>query len=91
MTNTHIIVGTYDEVLEAHLSRIRLESAGIPCCLVDENTHVLGGPVASIRLQILERDRDRALQILSDKFDAELDEGELERQALAAGMEDDVA
>ncbi len=94
MTNSYITIGTYTETYEAHLARIRLDSVGIHCRLLDENIYALRKSISYIipvRLQVLQQDREMAIRALSGEFDAELDDGELERQALAAGLEDDVA
>lgn len=64
-----IIAKVFDNPIDAHLLKIKLESEGIPCLLVDENTvsldpllsHAIGG----IKLKVAEKDAERAQEILN--------------------------
>ena len=88
--NNYVTIGTYTEVHEAHIARLRLDLAGVPCRLLDENVAVLRKATVymiPLRLQVLQDDLELAVRALGHEFDAKLDEAELERQALEAGEE----
>ncbi|RFZ84916.1 DUF2007 domain-containing protein [Mucilaginibacter terrenus] len=59
----------YDPML-AHIIRTRLEDAGIPCFIADENT--LGAQpfynqaVGGVKIKIFERDLEKCQQILAE-------------------------
>lgn len=56
---------------EGHLARQRLEQAGIPAFLRNENIHgVLPVDVLSVQLWVQEEDEARALEILAPSADA---------------------
>ncbi|QXV64167.1 DUF2007 domain-containing protein [Mucilaginibacter sp. 21P] len=62
----------YDPML-AHIVRTRLEDAGIPCFIADENV-IAANPfyntaVGGIKLKIFERDLERCRAILADEGD----------------------
>ena len=61
---------SYYEPLAAHLARTKLEAAGIPCFLTNENLVSLNrmySPVAGgVRLHIYQRDADRAAEVLRE-------------------------
>jgi len=64
-----VTIATFSKVEEAHLLRMRLEDAGIPAYLRDENTiqidwlysNALGG----VRVEVAEEDVDAAKAILA--------------------------
>ncbi len=65
-----IVLDSYYEPLAAHLARTRLEAAGIPCFLTNENLVSLNrmySPVAGgVRLHVYERDAARAAEALRE-------------------------
>ena len=65
-----IVLDSYYEPLAAHLARTRLEAAGIPCFLTNENLVALNrmySPVAGgVRLHVYERDAARAAETLRE-------------------------
>ena len=65
-----IVLESYYEPLAAHLARTRLEAAGIPCFLTNENLVSLNrmySPVAGgVRLHVYQRDADRAVEALRE-------------------------
>jgi DNA-directed RNA polymerase subunit RPC12/RpoP len=66
-----ITVAVFDEPLQAHLARMRLEREGIPCVLENENTVSMiwtySMMVGGIRLQVGESDAERAVAVLGEK------------------------
>ena len=65
-----IVFDSYYEPLAAHLARTKLEAAGIPCFLTNENLVSLNrmySPVAGgVRLHIYQRDAAQAADILRE-------------------------
>ncbi|QKG53898.1 DUF2007 domain-containing protein [Hymenobacter sp. BRD67] len=65
-----IVLDSYYEPLAAHLARTRLEAAGIPCFLTNENLVSLNrmySPVAGgVRLHVYARDASRAAEALRE-------------------------
>lgn len=65
-----IVLDSYYEPLAAHLARTRLEAAGIPCFLTNENLVSLNrmySPVAGgVRLHIYQRDLAQATEVLRE-------------------------
>jgi hypothetical protein len=65
-----IVFDSYYEPLAAHLARTKLEAAGIPCFLTNENLVSLNrmySPVAGgVRLHIYQRDAARAAEVLHE-------------------------
>ncbi len=63
-----IVFDSYYEPLAAHLARTKLEAAGIPCFLTNENLVSLNrmySPVAGgVRLHIYQRDLAKAIDLL---------------------------
>lgn len=63
-----IVLDSYYEPLAAHLARTKLEAAGIPCFLTNENLVSLNrmySPVAGgVRLHVYQRDAARAAEVL---------------------------
>lgn len=65
-----VTIAAFRDPVEAHLARSRLECEGLACTLADEHTvgvnwlssHAVGG----VKLQVRERDRERALRILEE-------------------------
>ncbi|MCC6642088.1 MAG: DUF2007 domain-containing protein [Deltaproteobacteria bacterium] len=65
-----VTIAAFREPIEAHLARTRLECEGVACKLADEHiVGVYGGAssaVGGVKLQVRERDRERALRILEE-------------------------
>ncbi|MGI4862482.1 MAG: putative signal transducing protein [Janthinobacterium lividum] len=65
-----IVLDSYYEPLAAHLARTKLEAAGIPCFLTNENLVSLNrmySPVAGgVRLHVYQRDAAQAAEVLRD-------------------------
>jgi hypothetical protein len=65
-----IVLDSYYEPVAAHLARTKLEAAGIPCFLTNENMVSLNrmySPVAGgVRLHVYERDAAQAAEVLRE-------------------------
>lgn len=65
-----ITIAAFREPIEAHLARSRLECEGVTCKLADEHTagvYAAAAPaVGGVKLQVRERDRERALRLLEE-------------------------
>ncbi|RZK19234.1 MAG: DUF2007 domain-containing protein, partial [Hymenobacter sp.] len=65
-----IVLDSYYEPLAAHLARTKLEAAGIPCFLTNENLVSLNrmySPVAGgVRLHVYQRDAAQATEVLRE-------------------------
>jgi hypothetical protein len=65
-----IVLDSYYEPVAAHLARTKLEAAGIPCFLTNENLVSLNrmySPVAGgVRLHVYQRDATQAAEILRE-------------------------
>ncbi|MGI4740552.1 MAG: DUF2007 domain-containing protein [Janthinobacterium lividum] len=65
-----IVLDSYYEPLAAHLARTRLEAAGIPCFLTNENLVSLNrmySPAAGgVRLHVYQRDAAQAAEVLRE-------------------------
>ena len=65
-----IVLESYYEPLAAHLARTKLEAAGIPCFLTNENLVSLNrmySPVAGgVRLHVYQRDAAQATEVLRE-------------------------
>ena len=62
-----VTLATFMHPAEAHIARLRLESAGVVCVLLDEltaGTHCLSLAVGGVKLQVPHVDRDRAVTLL---------------------------
>lgn len=70
MTDTTVVIATFQSPVEANIARTRLEEHGISCRLDDENMMVadplLGAAVGGIKLVTREDDADEATEILRD-------------------------
>ena len=68
-----VTVATFSKPEEAHLLRMRLEAAGIPAYLRDENiSQVWGGSCFSpdlggVKVEIAEEDMEAAREVLRDR------------------------
>lgn len=67
-----VTIATFGHSWEAHLAAGKLEAAGIPAVLVDENINAVGGGiytsmVGGIKLQVPQIDADRALEALPQR------------------------
>jgi hypothetical protein len=66
--NAIITIARYDQAAPAHIHRARLEAAGIPAMVANENApgllifHAIVG--GSVELQVFERDAESALEVL---------------------------
>ena len=65
-----IVIATYQTTVEAHLAKGLLEESGIPALLKDETVTQLypmfNSPFGGIKLCIMKKDEERAIQLLSD-------------------------
>ncbi|HTZ60490.1 MAG TPA: DUF2007 domain-containing protein [Acidobacteriaceae bacterium] len=71
-----ITIERYSDQLEADLAKTRLDSAGITCFLVGEESAILyGNGLGGLQLQVSPRDEEDARSILNDPGppDAEVD------------------
>jgi len=70
MQENIIVLDSFYEPLAAHLARTKLEAAGIPCFLTNENLVSLNrmySPVAGgVRLHVYQRDAAQAAEILRE-------------------------
>jgi len=67
-----VTIATFGHSWEAHLAAGKLEAAGIPAVLVDENINAVGGGiytsmVGGIKLQVPQIDVERALEALPQR------------------------
>jgi hypothetical protein len=67
-----VTIATFGQSWEAHLAAGKLEAAGIPAVLVDENINAVGGGLytsmsGGIKLQVPQIDADRALEALPQR------------------------
>ncbi|MEO6192346.1 MAG: DUF2007 domain-containing protein [Thermoanaerobaculia bacterium] len=73
-----VTVGRFYSPWEAHLARTLLESEGIDACVHEERLPAVslltGAPTALSRVEVYPRDVTRALEILADVEELELDE-----------------
>lgn len=71
-----ITIKTFDNGIEAHLLKIRLENEGIDCFIFDENIVTLmplyNIGVGGIKLKINEHDKDKALGIITEIAETKL-------------------
>lgn len=71
MSEKLVTVAEFGSPIEAHLLRIRLEEEGVECFIIDEYMPLWFAPIGtgdfSVKLQVRESDKDRALQILHNK------------------------
>lgn len=62
----------YDNSVQAHIDRVRLESEGIQCFIQDEHMVTMNwlysNLVGGIKLQVTESDFDRAVEILEENY-----------------------
>lgn len=70
MAENIIVLDSFYEPLAAHLARTKLEAAGIPCFLTNENLVSLNrmySPVAGgVRLHVYQRDAAQAAEVLRE-------------------------
>jgi hypothetical protein len=76
-----ITIKTFENAVEAHLLRLKLENEGIQCFLVDENTVSLNPlfniAIGGIKLRIDESDEAKAQELIAEMENAAfLDEDE---------------
>lgn len=72
-----VVIGTYDNMVDAHIALGRLQAENIPCSLADENLvqtdWLYAIAVGGIKLQVDERHVARARQILATDYSSDLD------------------
>ncbi len=65
-----VTIAAFREPVEAHLARSRLECEGLACKLADEHTvgidWLASAAIGGVKLQVRERDRERALRVLEE-------------------------
>jgi hypothetical protein len=94
-------VATFDLAAKAEVAKNVLDDAGIPAVITDAEIvamdWLISNAVGGIKVQVREEDAERAAEVLDERFGAEaglaaegLDEDELARQALAAGVPEEV-
>jgi len=70
-----VTIRSYSFHNESLIDKAKLESAGIPCMLVDENTILVqpfySNAIGGIKLQVNESDVEQALQVLTDSPEIE--------------------
>jgi hypothetical protein len=79
MKETNLVtVGTFPDVSLAYLAKGRLEEAGIPCFLAEENAGglLLGVGASWPKIQVAEEDAVRAIVVLESHFGPEEEEAE---------------
>ena len=63
-----ITIANFSQVMEAHLSKMRLESEGIECFIADEFTvasnWLFSNAIGGVKLNVKESDVERALAVL---------------------------
>jgi hypothetical protein len=69
---TLVTIATFGHSWEAHLAAGKLEAAGVPVVLADENINAVGGGLyatmsGGIKLQVPQIDAERALEILPSR------------------------
>jgi len=86
-----IVLDSFYEPLAAHLARTKLEAAGIPCFLTNENLVSLNrmySPVAGgVRLHVYQRDAAQAAEVLREPVVMQATRGGLTDPPLASGEE----
>jgi hypothetical protein len=69
MTEQPTVVGTYSDVMAAHVARARLEAEGIRTFLLDENlltvNPLLAGAMGGVKLVVAAADADIARELLA--------------------------
>jgi DNA-directed RNA polymerase subunit RPC12/RpoP len=70
----HVTIKTFNNAIEAHILKNRLESEGITCFIRDENIVTVNPlynyAVGGIKLDVQETDVERAIKILAEIEDA---------------------
>ena len=88
MQENIIVLDSFYEPLAAHLARTKLEAAGIPCFLTNENLVSLNrmySPVAGgVRLHVYQRDAAQATEVLREPPVMQAVHGGLSESATAA-------
>jgi hypothetical protein len=91
MAENIIVLDSFYEPLAAHLARTKLEAAGIPCFLTNENLVSLNrmySPVAGgVRLHVYQRDAAQAAEVLRELPVMRAEPGGLAEPATAAQTE----
>ena len=99
MSGKLVTIATFDQAAKARLAQNALTEAGIKAAVADEAVvtmdWLLGPAVGFIKLQVMDEDSDRAVNVLEGKFGADgeglgpqpIDEDELAAQAEAAPLE----
>ena len=94
MANELVTLATFDNSIKAELARSALANAGIDARLGDEDlaTMLPSNMVGGVKLIVREEDAERAIEIYREieahlNADSNIDDDELERQAMAAASE----
>ncbi len=91
MAENIIVLDSFYEPLAAHLARTKLEAAGIPCFLTNENLVSLNrmySPVAGgVRLHVYQRDAAQAAEVLREPPVMRAEPGGLAEPATTTGTE----
>ena len=68
-----VTIATFGDPTSAHVARMKLETSGITCFVVDENMGTLYVPVAvgGIKLQVAEADVAEAERVLTAEAESE--------------------
>jgi rubredoxin len=73
MTSAFVTVTTFDNSIDAHIAKTKLESQGIDCYLFDENIVALNPyynlTVGGIKLRVRSADQEKAVAILNEVED----------------------
>jgi hypothetical protein len=97
MSERYVTVASYDVTYKADLIKTALEEAGIPAIVTDREIvamdWLLANAVNGVKVQVLEADEPRALDVIHDLYRSGFDthrvsDEELERQALEAAPEE---
>ena len=85
---TIIVLDSFYEPVAAHLARTRLEAAGIPCFLTNENLVTLNrmysAVAGGVRLHVYQRDAAQAAEVLRERPPMRAEAGGLASEAAAS-------
>jgi hypothetical protein len=99
MSGRLVTVATFENSTQAQVAKLALEAQGIRAILGDEMTvdlfWTLSNAISGVKVQVLEADADRAVQILERELgpddDGEVDEEQLAAEAESAAREEEQA
>lgn len=94
MGDSIVVLATFSSEVEAQLVRNRLDQTGITTTLEGSSSTTafagMGGAFSTVKLMVHEEDYDRALEILNDEADEEVDEHSLPPELSEQGEEDEI-